>query len=158
MTKNRNAGSLVLGASFVILAFSIFLFGLEVLSIEPSSMRVIAGNEARAAQTLHLLAKANIAYAMHNNRYVSSLNELDQSEVLQSAQKLDATLVTDVIKRGSAAGYSFTYSKRSDAGFQILASPQVLGKTGSHFLYMDETLKLHWDLSKPANSQSPTVE
>ncbi|HZR30123.1 MAG TPA: hypothetical protein VFA71_15200 [Terriglobales bacterium] len=157
-TKNRDAGSLVLGGSCLVLAFSIFLLGLDVFSMEPSSIRVITGNEARAAQTLHLLAEANATYAKLNNQYASSLNELDQSEILQSAQKSDAALVEDVIREGAAAGYSFNYSKRSDSGFQIVAIPRASGKSGSHFLYMDETLKLHWDLNKPATSQSPTVE
>ncbi len=147
-TRNWILGGLILVCDCLLVVFSFML-----LTSEPSNR--IATNESRAAWTLRELAKANVAYAKHNHRYVSKLQELEGSEILQNSSS--TTQVEDVIRKGSAAGYIFNYPTPSAASFQITASPQKPGRTGNKFFYTDQDLAIHYDQTKPATAQSPAI-
>ncbi len=147
-TRNWIMGSLILVCDGVLVMFSFMLLGSEPPNI-------ISANESRAAFMLHLLATADVDYAKHNQHYVSNLRELEGSKTLQNSNAPD--LVEEVIRKGSAVGYVFSYATPSAAGFQIAAWPKKPGKTGNKVFYVDQELAVRFDQNKPATAKSPAI-
>lgn len=144
--RNWIAGTLIMIFDCMLVAFCF----MSLLVTEPPS--IISANESRTACTLMEMAEANVAYAKHNHRYVSTLQELDGSEVPHCS-----TAAKEIIRTESAAGYVFSYATPTSTSFQITASPKQPGRSGNQFFYVDQDLKVRYDQTKAATAQSPTI-
>ena len=111
----------------LLIVISIVVVLLLVLIPQLTSAR-IAGNETAARADLKNITSAELAYSTSNpdKGFTCNFTDLTQG----SSAYLDKALAG-----GSQAGYTFTFSDCTNKGgavsyYQVVAQPQVVGKTG----------------------------
>ncbi|MDA2938051.1 prepilin-type N-terminal cleavage/methylation domain-containing protein [Acidobacteria bacterium AH-259-A15] len=83
-------------------------------------------NEKTAVATIRTIFQAQIQYAVRNGTY-GALEQLVSQEMLDES-----------LRNGLKSGYRFWAQNISDTHFEVIAVPQIVGKTGKGF-FIDGT-------------------
>ena len=109
--------------------------------------------ETAALAAIRTIHSAQVQYSSQYGRFAASLTELGPPAT-GSASPASADLIMNDLASGKKQGYTFTMTG-SGGGYQINASPETFGTTGSRTFYSDQTMVVREnDGPEPATANS----
>lgn len=123
----------------------------------------IAANQASAVGSCRTINTAQITYATTYNRgYSSLLSDLSPPVAPALPTASLAGLIDEVLAAGNKSGYSFGYSPGTAVGgrinvYELTASPQTVGTTGTNFYFTDESGVIRQESGSAASATSSPV-
>ena len=147
-TETREAGFTLIELMIVIAIIAI----IAAIAI-PNLIEARKGsNESSAIGTLRTIGSA---------QHIFQANDKDKNGAFDYATSLSAlasaNLIDQVLATGTKSGYLFRIGTADAFFWEATADPQVPGKSGDRYFYVDESGAIRFSTSGTANSASTAV-